>query len=750
MQDIRGIAMKRIFEGYKAFFNNRSNRKFLFHYGVVILVIFTFSICSFFAVGTHILEYFNESNQMMVNTLSQSLNHVFKKMDDVSKNLLEIYSYSNMSEDQESAVEKNRIVGQLEELILGNEFVEEIVFMDKSQDYIVTSQGYADKRDFFENKYSNEQYNLQFFQLIQSDSYTMKVLPSAYYKNLVKYPSEDPHKLITFVQSVPASDANILIFVSEERFLKHTNLEQITGKMSFRIFDQNDNLIFSNTTGNYQINTGNVPAEYTEEVIEDGANLLYIKKSDYNHFYYIAEIQNYVYSGMWIGSILLFLGLLASFLFAVWRIQKQGKVLAAVYQELSIEEKESGLDLLLQPIRSIKEKIREKDENIEIMKQEIQNSLFAKLIHSSSYYTKHKKAVEMAFETIAAREKFLILSIDTIKDNSDFQKYEREAFQQKFSDMGIKNIMLEEKGNRFLFILGMYETASVDLLTEEIGKVAKEVRKKDIDILVSLSKEFPTLAGIYDAYADIAICRDYRGINDKESILTTKDIRYGSFLYIPLNFKDEFSTKMMTKDEQGLKEYCREIFHINLKNNVPITKFEFLLRNMENAVIEVLSTNQKRKSELFELEQMFLSKLGQLRENHDPEGVINSFYNLLHLSIGMFESKKNTLNRADVIKYINTNYYEDLYLEKIAAVFETTSKYFSNYFKKEFSIGFNEYLTQIRVSHAKELLLENGLSLAEIGEKVGYLNQATFAAAFKKNVGVPPGKYREMNKGTKK
>ncbi len=745
--------MKRMTERLKAFFNNRSNRKFILNYSAIILVIFSFSMVSFFAMGAHILGRFNENNKIIVDTLSQSLNNVFKKMDDVSKNLLEIYSYSNVfslrEEENTSAVEKARVAGQLSELMLTNEFIEEIVFMEKAQDELMTSQGSVDKKDFFENKYSSEQYNLKFFQLIQSDSYTMKVLPSASYKNLVKYPSEDPRKLITFIQSVPSADANILVFVSEERFLKHTNLEQIAGKLSFRIFDQNDNLIFSNTAGAYQINTGNVPAEYTEEVIEDGANLLYIKKSDYNNFYYIAEIHNYVYAGMWLGSLLLFLALLIAFLFAIWQSKRQSKALAKVYRELGMDENESYIDMLLQPVYAIKEEMQEKDANIEIMKQEIQNSLFAKLVHSSSYYTKHKKAVEMAFEKISTREKFMILSLEVLKESTYFPKYEREAFQQKFSDMGIQCAMVEERGNRFLFILGMYETASLDLLSEEISKVAKEIRSKDIDILVSVSKEFPSLAGIYDAYGDIAICRDYRGVNDKESILSTKDIRYGSFLYIPLNFKDEFTTKMMTKEEQALKEYCKEIFKVNLKNNVPITKFEFLLRNMENAVIEVLSVNQKRKSELFEMEQMFLSKLEQLRENHDPEGVINSFYNLLHLGIAMCESKKNTLNRADVIKYINTHYDEDLYLEKIATVFETTSKYFSNYFKKEFSIGFNEYLTQVRVSHAKELLVETILSLGEVGEKVGYMNQATFAAAFKKNVGVPPGKYREMNRETK-
>ena len=87
-----------------------------------------------------------------------------------------------------------------------------------------------------------------------------------------------------------------------------------------------------------------------------------------------------------------------------------------------------------------------------------------------------------------------------------------------------------------------------------------------------------------------------------------------------------------------------------------------------------------------------------------------------------------------------------MYLEKIAVEFNTTPKYFSNYFKKEFSLGFSEYLTNLRISQAKKLLCETDKPLNAVSEEVGYLNQATFAAAFKKVKGLPPGKYREINK----
>lgn len=98
------------------------------------------------------------------------------------------------------------------------------------------------------------------------------------------------------------------------------------------------------------------------------------------------------------------------------------------------------------------------------------------------------------------------------------------------------------------------------------------------------------------------------------------------------------------------------------------------------------------------------------------------------------------------MQYINIHYAENLYLDKIAIVFNTTPKYFSNYFKKAFGINFVEYLNRIRISHAKELLENSGITVNEIGERVGYLNPSTFTSTFKKYCGITPSEFRKQAK----
>ena len=69
--------------------------------------------------------------------------------------------------------------------------------------------------------------------------------------------------------------------------------------------------------------------------------------------------------------------------------------------------------------------------------------------------------------------------------------------------------------------------------------------------------------------------------------------------------------------------------------------------------------------------------------------------------------------------------------------------YFSKVFKEECGLNFIEYLTNIRIDKAKELLEKSNLSIKEICVSCGYTDPNYFSRSFKKNVGVTPTEYKE-------
>ena len=62
----------------------------------------------------------------------------------------------------------------------------------------------------------------------------------------------------------------------------------------------------------------------------------------------------------------------------------------------------------------------------------------------------------------------------------------------------------------------------------------------------------------------------------------------------------------------------------------------------------------------------------------------------------------NTINRA--IAYLEEHYPQDISTEEIAAQVGMTANHFSQRFKKETGVTVLNYLTEIRMRHAKELL----------------------------------------------
>ena len=93
--------------------------------------------------------------------------------------------------------------------------------------------------------------------------------------------------------------------------------------------------------------------------------------------------------------------------------------------------------------------------------------------------------------------------------------------------------------------------------------------------------------------------------------------------------------------------------------------------------------------------------------------------------------------------YINAHYDKEISLDEMSREYEISPYYFSKLFKDEVGQNFIEYLTQIRMEKAKELLSSSEYTMKEICIMVGYADPNYFSRTFKKNVGVTPTEYKE-------
>ncbi|TYP78932.1 response regulator transcription factor [Paenibacillus methanolicus] len=119
---------------------------------------------------------------------------------------------------------------------------------------------------------------------------------------------------------------------------------------------------------------------------------------------------------------------------------------------------------------------------------------------------------------------------------------------------------------------------------------------------------------------------------------------------------------------------------------------------------------------------------------------------LVELAAAIAEARKVRKEHTihDCLAYIDAHYMDDLSLESVAAIFHFNASYFSQYFKSKLNVNFSQYLTQVRLAKAKDLLEQSDERVYRLAERLGYHDVKYFNRVFKKEFGLTPEEYRSI------
>lgn len=108
------------------------------------------------------------------------------------------------------------------------------------------------------------------------------------------------------------------------------------------------------------------------------------------------------------------------------------------------------------------------------------------------------------------------------------------------------------------------------------------------------------------------------------------------------------------------------------------------------------------------------------------------------------ESEMTPERTATIVhEYITNHFAEDINLNLVANEFGYSPGYLTRIFQGKYGQSPNQFLIHFRINRARKLLEEKNLSVRQVGEAVGYPDQAYFSKIFKKHMGVSPQKYRD-------
>jgi two-component system response regulator YesN len=93
------------------------------------------------------------------------------------------------------------------------------------------------------------------------------------------------------------------------------------------------------------------------------------------------------------------------------------------------------------------------------------------------------------------------------------------------------------------------------------------------------------------------------------------------------------------------------------------------------------------------------------------------------------------------LEYVDSHYHRGIQLSDVAAHAGVTSSYLSHLFSRHCYMSFIDYLTEVRVERARELLAGGARSVKEVSSAVGYRDPNYFSRIFKKQTGSSPSEY---------
>ncbi|WP_248924241.1 helix-turn-helix domain-containing protein [Paenibacillus hamazuiensis] len=237
----------------------------------------------------------------------------------------------------------------------------------------------------------------------------------------------------------------------------------------------------------------------------------------------------------------------------------------------------------------------------------------------------------------------------------------------------------------------------------------------------------------------------YSDLKNENTLIDVSQLnRTATQLEFPYNFlleKEIIHAIRIGSEEESVRlvrQFMEELTAVGLKKLVIQQGINQLLGSIQHAMLQ----SGVNPINLFEGANLF-QELSQL---HEPDEMLRwletrvvASYLQEMASKQDFSIKQHVEN---VLLYIQENYRTNLSLESCADQFGLSPYTLSRAIKQVTGINFIDYLTNLRLGQAKELLRTTTMKINEIADQVGY-QQTYFNRIFKKAEGVSPSQYRE-------
>ena len=209
----------------------------------------------------------------------------------------------------------------------------------------------------------------------------------------------------------------------------------------------------------------------------------------------------------------------------------------------------------------------------------------------------------------------------------------------------------------------------------------------------------------------------------------------------PYKKLETFSKELENFDFQKATQTLRDLFELIDQKANPDFFIRCILIDVITVIISLMNKSGVRFETISDLyhETLYYCRTLDYREKHNE--IIANMYRIL--SIFEAETANTCIHISQVKQYIRENYLSSEFSNTMLAdYFHVSVAYMSYLFKKKTNENLSDYVWNLRLEKAKDMLKNTELSIDEISIKIGYLNPSSFRRKFKQTMNVTPSQYR--------
>ena len=267
----------------------------------------------------------------------------------------------------------------------------------------------------------------------------------------------------------------------------------------------------------------------------------------------------------------------------------------------------------------------------------------------------------------------------------------------------------------------------------------------NVDILLTVGSACAAPIQIAESYQEAR--QIFSMLNEKQKLLFYEDVAREAPNKNAFNmalFKEDISKAFDEFDTETLSGIFKEITDLFTQYPTRYLQAIDAACNILYLAISLLPNGEETVSQIF---SEFPDGYRSIYRQTTIEQVIEWLDFFSEHLCGMLEERKKTYKNhivSNVQKYISAHIEERLSLNDVASVFNISPNYLSLLFKKYTDTGFSEYISQMKIARAKELMAEGNLKVYEIADKLGFESAFYFSKVFKKVTGYTPRDYQQL------